>query len=130
MGDVRQLVDDLGAEQEVLDGLVAGLPEDRWATPTPSPGWTVADQVGHLTYFDGTAALAITDPDAFAASLRELLAQGETGGTTSPSSATCGRPSCSTAGAPTVAGSPRWPPASATATACRGTARPWARSPS
>jgi uncharacterized protein (TIGR03084 family) len=80
MGDVRQLVEDLGAEQEVLDGLVAELPEDRWATPTPSPGWTVADQVGHLTYFDGTAALAIADPEAFAASLRELLAQGETGG--------------------------------------------------
>ena len=22
----------------------------------PSPGWTIADQIGHLTYFDGTAA--------------------------------------------------------------------------
>ena len=45
-----------------------------WALPTPSPGWTVADQIGHLMYFDGTAALAITDPDAFTATVTALLA--------------------------------------------------------
>lgn len=81
MTDVRQLTDDLRAEQEVLDGIVAGLPDDGWATPTPSPGWTVADQIGHLTYFDGSAATAIVDPDAFRASVTELLgALGEAGG--------------------------------------------------
>ena len=53
--DVQRLAADLRDEQEVLDGLVAGLPGDGWATPTPSPGWTIADQIGHLTYFDGTA---------------------------------------------------------------------------
>ncbi len=48
---------------DALDAIVAPLPAERWATATPSPGWSVADQIGHLTYFDGTAALAITDPD-------------------------------------------------------------------
>ena len=74
--DVHRLSADLRAEQEVLDGLVADLPGDRWATPTPSPGWTVADQIGHLTYFDGTAATAIADPEAFKASVVELLGAG------------------------------------------------------
>ena len=72
--DVHGLAADLRAEQEVLDGLVADLPGDGWATPTPSPGWTVADQIGHLTYFDGTAATAIADPEAFKASVAELFA--------------------------------------------------------
>ena len=57
---------DLVAEQQALDDVVAGLSADEWPTPTPSPGWTVADQIGHLTYFDRTARLAIADPDAFA----------------------------------------------------------------
>ena len=33
----------------------------------------IRDRVGHLTYFDGTAALAITDPDGFSAHLEELM---------------------------------------------------------
>jgi uncharacterized protein (TIGR03084 family) len=34
----------------------------------------VADQIGHLAYFDGTAALAIADPDGFAAARDALIA--------------------------------------------------------
>jgi uncharacterized protein (TIGR03084 family) len=65
---------DLVAEQDALDAVVAGLAPDRWQAPTPSPGWTVADQIGHLAYFDGTATLAMTDPDAFQTHRHELLA--------------------------------------------------------
>src|SRR5664280_322856 len=74
MGELNELRSDLVAEQEALDSIVAGLDEEEWASATPSPGWTVADQIGHLTYFDGTAATAITDPEAFAAGLEELFA--------------------------------------------------------
>jgi uncharacterized protein (TIGR03084 family) len=35
----------------------------------------VADQIGHLTYYDGAAASAITDPEAFGASVQRLLAR-------------------------------------------------------
>jgi uncharacterized protein (TIGR03084 family) len=77
MTDVRQITADLQAEQQALDDVVAGLPEEAWARPTPSPGWSVADQIAHLSYFDGTAALAIEDPDAFRASLDDLLASGD-----------------------------------------------------
>ena len=64
---------DLAAEQQALDDVVAGLPPELWQAPTSSPGWTVADQIGHLTYFDGTAALAMTDPPAFDRHRRQLL---------------------------------------------------------
>jgi uncharacterized protein (TIGR03084 family) len=33
----------------------------------------VQDQIGHLAYFDGTATMALTDPDAFRASIDALL---------------------------------------------------------
>ena len=65
---------DLIAEQDALDAIVSGLSHEQWQSPTPSPGWTVADQIGHLAYFDASATLAMTDPDAFQAHRRELLA--------------------------------------------------------
>jgi uncharacterized protein (TIGR03084 family) len=59
---VRQ---DLIDEQEALDAVVAPLSAEQWARASASPRWSVGDQIGHLTYFDGTAALAINDPEAF-----------------------------------------------------------------
>jgi uncharacterized protein (TIGR03084 family) len=72
--DVRDLATDLRAEQEALDAIVAGLTDEQWGLSTPSPGWSVADQIGHLTYFDGAAATAIADPAAFTASVEQLMA--------------------------------------------------------
>jgi uncharacterized protein (TIGR03084 family) len=71
--DVSEVLDDLIAEQEALDRIVADLDDEQFATPTPSPRWSVADQLGHLTFFDTTAALAITDTDAFVAHRTELV---------------------------------------------------------
>ena len=73
MTDLEALIDDLSDEQEALDDVVAGLSADDWSRPSPSPGWTVGDQIGHLTYFDGTAALAIEDTDAFRKSVDDLF---------------------------------------------------------
>lgn len=78
MTDVADLADDLAAEQDALDRVVAGLSGEQWATPTASPGWTVADQIGHLTYFDGAAVTAITDEEAFQASIAPMLADVDT----------------------------------------------------
>jgi uncharacterized protein (TIGR03084 family) len=74
--DVADVRADLIAEQQALDAIASTLDADQWSLATPSPGWSVADQIGHLTYFDGTATMAITDPDAFAAHLAELFAEG------------------------------------------------------
>jgi uncharacterized protein (TIGR03084 family) len=77
MTEVRELAADLREEQESLDALMADLPDERWALDTPATGWTVADQIGHLTYFDGAAVMAILDPDAFRSSAEELFASPE-----------------------------------------------------
>ncbi len=74
MTDVHEVAADLQAEQALLDTIVGDLPEEQWSLDTPSEGWTVADQIGHLTYFDGAAATAVIDPDAFAASIHDLIA--------------------------------------------------------
>ncbi len=72
---VADVAADLRAEQEALDVVVADLPDEAWSTPTPSPGWSVFDQIAHLTYFDDTAATAIADPDRFQAETTRLLEQ-------------------------------------------------------
>jgi uncharacterized protein (TIGR03084 family) len=72
--DLGTLLDDLAAEHAVLDAVVARLPDESWATSTPAPGWTVAHQISHLTYFDGQVVLAATDPAAFEANRDALLA--------------------------------------------------------
>lgn len=75
MTTVAELVIDLAAEHEALDAVVSSLSDDQWTTPTPSPGWSVRDQIGHLTYFDSTAALAVTDEAAFKSSMSDLFAK-------------------------------------------------------
>lgn len=70
---VADVAADLVAEQAALDTVVVDLPEEAWDTPTPSPRWSVGDQIGHLTYFDGTAAKAITDPESFRSAVDSLL---------------------------------------------------------
>lgn len=73
MPTAAELVADLAAEQADLDAVLDALDTSSWVLPTDSPGWTVADQVGHLAYFDGTAALAIRDPEAFKKHAAELF---------------------------------------------------------
>jgi len=74
MTDVHEVAADLRAEQDLLDTIVAPLTDAEWQRSTPAEGWTIADTIGHLTYFDGAAATAVTDPDAFAASILDLVA--------------------------------------------------------
>ncbi len=71
---VEELADDLLAETEDLVRLVSSLTPAGWETPTPSPGWSIKDQIGHLAYFDEQLSLAATDPDAFGQERLEALA--------------------------------------------------------
>ena len=63
---------DLQAEQQALDAIVTELEPDQWELATPSERWSVRDQIGHLAFFDETAAWAIADEDRFRASLDDL----------------------------------------------------------
>ncbi len=73
MSELDEVRADLVAEQRSLDELVSPLSNERWLLATPSEGWNIADQIGHLTYFDVAAALAIDDPEAFQAHVHALI---------------------------------------------------------
>jgi len=60
------IVADLRAESDDLDALVASVPADRWAQPTPAPGWTIAHQIGHLLWTDRVALTSVTNEAGFA----------------------------------------------------------------
>jgi len=67
--DMAALAADLAAESAVTRGLVDGLDEPGWRTPTPAAGWDIADQIGHLAYFDEVAVRSAVRPDEFRAEL-------------------------------------------------------------
>ncbi|GAA2292573.1 TIGR03084 family metal-binding protein [Streptomyces kunmingensis] len=77
MSEMLVVFDDLRAESLQLDALVADLPPERWAAPTPAPRWTVAHQIAHLAWTDRAALLAMGDPDAFAGEVEKAIAAPE-----------------------------------------------------
>jgi uncharacterized protein (TIGR03084 family) len=80
--DIARVTQDLIAEQNILDKIVTNAGEGMWLSATPAAGWTVADQIAHLAYFDRAAAMAITDPAAFSVSVADLMAVASSGDTT------------------------------------------------
>jgi uncharacterized protein (TIGR03084 family) len=78
-GVLQQLCDDLSAEHDDLDSMVSSLRDEQWRWGTPADGWTVADQVSHLAFFDRTGSLALTDEAAFGASTAQLIADAANG---------------------------------------------------
>ena len=77
--NVESVAADLASEHAALDTVLTPLSDEQWCSATPAEGWSVADTVAHLTYFDRTAATAVTDPDEFQRSFEELLACAEGG---------------------------------------------------
>ncbi|MEU1401467.1 TIGR03084 family metal-binding protein [Streptomyces sp. NPDC005728] len=74
MADPTPVIDDLRAESDELDQLVAELSPDQWALSTPAPGWTVAHQIAHLAWTDRSALLSVTDADGFRTLVEKALA--------------------------------------------------------
>ncbi len=74
MAGAEPIVADLRAESDELDALVAPLPAERWADPTPAPGWTIAHQIGHLLWTDRVALTSVTDEAGFADALQAAAA--------------------------------------------------------
>jgi uncharacterized protein (TIGR03084 family) len=70
------LAGDLAAESAVTRALVASLDEAGWRTPTPAAGWNIADQIGHLAYFDEVAVRSAVHPEEFLAELAAVQATG------------------------------------------------------
>jgi uncharacterized protein (TIGR03084 family) len=74
--DLPALIEDLAAETAALRAILDPLADADWLLLTPAPGWTIADQVGHLAFFDEQAVTSATDPDAFAADVAQRTASG------------------------------------------------------
>ena len=74
--DLRALLRDLAGETVALDAIIAPLDESDWRCPTPAVGWTIADQVSHLAYFDDVAVLSAISPEAFIAERNRADAAG------------------------------------------------------
>ena len=51
--------DDLAAEQERLEGILSGLEEAQWMSPSGAAGWTVADVVLHLAQSEESVVAAV-----------------------------------------------------------------------
>lgn len=62
---LEQVLADLAAEGDVLDGLVTPLDEAGWRKPTPAEGWDIATTVVHLAWTDECAIAAGTDKAAW-----------------------------------------------------------------
>jgi uncharacterized protein (TIGR03084 family) len=69
MAGPAPIVIDLRAESDALDALVSPLEAERWADPTPAPGWSIAHQIAHLLWTDRVALTSVTDEAAFADAL-------------------------------------------------------------
>ena len=74
--DFPALLADLRAESDYLISQLHRLEDYQWALPTPAAGWTIADQVSHLAFFDDSARLAATDSEQFRAEATEMMAGG------------------------------------------------------
>lgn len=72
MSQLQHAIAALTADAADVDALVADLPEQRWTTPTPAEGWTVAHQIGHLGFVFTIAGLAAGQPEAFTAMARSV----------------------------------------------------------
>lgn len=52
---MREILEDLRAEQEALERLLLELTDDQWDLPTPAEGWSVRDQISHIAHIDEVA---------------------------------------------------------------------------
>jgi uncharacterized protein (TIGR03084 family) len=73
MPDNSPVLHDLRAERRDLAALLAGITPGDWDRPTPAAGWTIRHQIAHLATFDDLAAVAIADPETFAAERARAL---------------------------------------------------------
>jgi uncharacterized protein (TIGR03084 family) len=76
--DLDLLAAHLDAETAALRDTLGGLAVDDWVLATPAPGWSIADQVSHLAYFDEAATASAAGADAFAPYLADAVRLGAT----------------------------------------------------
>lgn len=74
--DYSGLLDELRWETTQLLDALESLPPAVWHLPTPAAGWSIADQISHLAFFDDSACSALSDPTTFRIEADALMAAG------------------------------------------------------
>lgn len=64
-GELATILDDLRAEGDDLDRLVAGLDDAGWDRATPAEGWAIRHQIAHLAWTDRILVIAATNEPGF-----------------------------------------------------------------
>jgi len=59
----------LAGYSTTIDDLINDIDPQDWEAPSPAPGWTVRDQLAHLSFIYHIANLAVRDAQAFASAL-------------------------------------------------------------
>ena len=72
------VLEDLGAEQERLEGILRGLDEAQWMAPSAAAGWTVTDVVLHLAQSEESVVISVSGGDLRAGI--GVAGRGEAGG--------------------------------------------------
>jgi uncharacterized protein (TIGR03084 family) len=75
--DLPALVNDLHAESTALGAVLDQLRPEQWLLATPADGWSIADQVSHLAYFDDRTLQSLMDPEGFRNAAAVLVAGGD-----------------------------------------------------
>jgi uncharacterized protein (TIGR03084 family) len=74
---LEQVLADLVAEGDALEGAVAPLDEAGWRTPVPAEGWDIATTIVHLAWTDECAIAAGTDKVAWDELVLQAIANPE-----------------------------------------------------
>lgn len=61
-------------ESEALAAILADVPEEAWNRATRFKGWTLNDVIVHLLFWNRAVDLALQDPDALRAMVKDILA--------------------------------------------------------
>ncbi|HWA67271.1 MAG TPA: TIGR03084 family metal-binding protein [Mycobacteriales bacterium] len=74
MADIAGMLADLRAESDDLDAVISSADPSALSRPTPAEGWSAADSLGHLWFFDREGRRALESPAEFGAKLDALFA--------------------------------------------------------
>ncbi len=75
---MEKICQDLYDEYEALDSVVSGLSETEWDIVTPFDGWTIKDEISHISYYDEAARLSATSQELFEKHMEKMM-EGVTG---------------------------------------------------
>lgn len=70
---MKAICEDLREEYNALDQMVSNLDEEGWNKETPFYGWTIKDEIQHISFFDTTGMVAATDRERFMKDFETLL---------------------------------------------------------